>query len=167
MVTGNCYSNSFHRVHNTIAVWNLAGSWTQHLSSSFRYSSGLTEPKSHKKFFFFKKQAKIDIWKFSPKDHILFYKVFFDRKHSKLAQANTCGRNSLRLPRHSFFPDFPLFKIWDWRLSPQQIKGLILWTCHSHYFAHGHFLSITIHFRQICRWGNGVEDLTRMTLILS
>ena len=29
------------------------------------------------------KQAKIDIWKFSLKNHISFYKVFFDKKHIK------------------------------------------------------------------------------------
>ena len=52
------------------------------------------------------KQAKIDIWKFSPQNHISFYKVFFDKKHSKPPslplQANNCDSNSLRPTRHSF-----------------------------------------------------------------
>ena len=52
------------------------------------------------------KQVKIDIWKFSPQNHISFYKVFFDKKHSKPPspplQANICDSNSLRPTRHSF-----------------------------------------------------------------
>ena len=53
-------------------------------------------------FFFFEKQAKIDILKFSPENHISFYKVFFDRKHSKLPLTNICGRDSLRPPTGTF-----------------------------------------------------------------
>ena len=72
------------------------------------------------------KQAKIDIWKFSPQNHISFYKVFFDKKHSPpppKKKANICDKDSLRTTRHSFFSDSPLFKIWDWRLSPTSRKG--------------------------------------------
>ena len=52
------------------------------------------------------KQAKINNWRFSPQNHISFYKVFFDKKHSKPPspplQANICESNSLRPTRHSF-----------------------------------------------------------------
>ena len=73
------------------------------------------------------KQAKIDIWKFSPENHILFYKVSCDKKHSKPPRQNICGRNSLRPPPPApgthFFPDSPLFKIWDRSLSTSRNTG--------------------------------------------
>ena len=47
-------------------------------------------------------------------------KVFFDKKHSKPSQTNIYGKNSLSLPRHSFFSWYTLFKIWDWKLSPSK-----------------------------------------------
>ena len=75
------------------------------------------------------KQAKIDIWKSSPQTYISFYKVFFEKKHSKAPQANICDRDSLRPPRHSFFfLILPPFKNLRLKVlpSPQQKRGLIL-----------------------------------------
>ena len=53
-----------------------------------------------------------------------FTKSFFDKKQSKSPQANICGKDLLRPPRHSFFfSDHPLLKIWNWRLSLRQKRG--------------------------------------------
>ena len=61
--------------------------------------------------------------------YIMFYKVSFDKKHSKLPFP--CQYMSLELfksPRHSFFW-FSLFgiRVWDWKLTPQ--KGRRLYIC--------------------------------------
>ena len=77
------------------------------------------------------KTGKDQDLKLSPQSHILFLKAFFDKKHGKhpLSRANIHGRNSLSPARHSFFSDpLPLFKIWEWKLSPQQ-KGGGSWYC--------------------------------------
>ena len=92
--------------HNTIADWDFPQSWS--ISTSlFRYLGGLTKPKCHRtkhKLVVWLKQANIDIWKFSPQNHISFYKVFFDKKHSKYIKIffdkkqYICGKDSLRPP---------------------------------------------------------------------
>ena len=46
--------------------------------------------------------------KLSPQSYVLFSKVFFDKKYSKLSHANIHGRNSLNVFRKSFFSDAPL-----------------------------------------------------------
>ena len=68
----------------------------------------------------------------NPQSHVSFNKVFFEKKHSSL-HANICGMDSLTPSGTYFFFWFSLFKIWDWRLFPQQEVGegwqwgLILW----------------------------------------
>ena len=49
-------------------------------------------------------------WKLSPQSHILFLKVFFDKKHSKPHRQIIHCRNYLRPPRHSFFFWSPPFQ---------------------------------------------------------
>ena len=69
---------------------------------------------------------------------LLFYKVFFDKKLTKPSpQASVCGRNSLSPPRHSLFSDPPVFIIWKWKLSHQQIKVGRLILCTRNSLLHG------------------------------
>ena len=53
-----------------------------------------------------------------------FLLLSFLTRNTLNPQANICGTDSLRPTptRQSFFPDSPIFKIWDWMLSPQQNK---------------------------------------------
>ena len=84
------------------------------------------------------KHAKINHSKLSLQSQILFYKVFFDKKRTKPSpQASVCGRNSLSPPRHSFFSDPPVFKIWKWKLSHQQTKVGRLILCTRNSILHG------------------------------
>ena len=133
--------------------------------------------KSQKMFFFFfspKNRPRSAFENLALKTIFHFIKYFFYRKHSKPPQANICGRDSLRPPRPSFFfwsPPPPFFKIWDWRLPPQQMRGTdtvnmsqmswdkttIIW--HMDIFFPLQYI--------LGRYADGVEDLTRMTFILS
>ena len=73
------------------------------------------------------KQAKININ--SKQSSIMFYKVSFDKKHSKLPFPGQYMLLELfKSPRHSFFW-FSLFgiRVQDWKLTPQ--KGRRLYIC--------------------------------------
>ena len=61
--------------------------------------------------------------KLSPQCHILFYKVIFDKKHSKPTQVNIFGSNSLIPPGINIFFWSSLFKLWHRKLPPTPQKG--------------------------------------------
>ena len=70
--------------------------------------------------------------KVSAQSHILFSKVIFHKKNSQQlpqspspeALPKICARNFLTSPRwHSFFLWFLRFKMWTWKLSPEQKMG--------------------------------------------
>ena len=91
----------------------------------------MTEPKSHKLNinWLLRWNRRTSTFEMEPTEPYLFYKVF--KKHIQPPQANICIRNSLSPPGHSYFL-IPLFKIWDWTLSPsrkgeERGGGMILW----------------------------------------
>ena len=92
------------------------------------------------------KQAKIDIWKLSPQNDISFYKVFFDKKHSKPhPPAYICGKDSLRPPPDTQFFYDPLFpKFGTEGCSPQHKEGCGDWYCDMLDVSKG-FKKITLH----------------------
>ena len=60
--------------------------------------------------------------KLSPQSDILFHKVFFNKRCRQSPQANICGSKFLSPPILGpcihLFSGHPLFKMWDWKLSP-------------------------------------------------
>ena len=101
------------------------------LNSQLRYSRDLAEPKCHKTLTGCLAKTGLDQHlKLScqTQSHILFLKVFFEKKHSKCPQTNILGRNSFKSPQALIFSLIPPFSKFGTALPPAERGGLTLYT---------------------------------------
>ena len=94
------------------------------------------------------------------------FKSWFDKKHSKCPPGKYPWQELNKFLQALFFSDPPLWKIWDWKLSPQQKGGLILWSSmqsieYSNW--NTYFKIIFTQFSEKCYFDNSLYEIFRIS----
>ena len=75
-------------------------------------------------FFFWLKQAKINIWNWALKKPYFIFKSIFLTRNIVRPQVNIDGRELFKSPQALIFSWSTLSKIWDWKLLPPAERGV-------------------------------------------